>query len=163
MSTSDPNLAAFWRATGLGGPVPAAWAFGDNAALADELLALVLDGTKTATASALWDYEADDEPMPQPDDLSILLDGAGMPRAVIRTTDVITVPFDDVDAAHAHAEGEDDRTLASWRRGHETFFRRTAAARAEVDPRGFDGSMPIVLERFELVFPVSSDARRTTP
>ena len=34
-----------------------AWAFGDSPALADELLALVLDGKKTATASAIWSYE----------------------------------------------------------------------------------------------------------
>ena len=33
------------------------WAFGDNPALADELLALVLAGKKTATCGALWQYE----------------------------------------------------------------------------------------------------------
>lgn len=36
---------------------PPAWAFGDDPAMADELLELVLTGRKTATASALRDYE----------------------------------------------------------------------------------------------------------
>ena len=44
---------------------PAAWSFGATPEQADELLDLVLDGTKTATASALWDYDADDEPLPE--------------------------------------------------------------------------------------------------
>ena len=33
--------------------------FGDNASLADELGNLILRGTKTATCSALWEWEAE--------------------------------------------------------------------------------------------------------
>src|SRR5690349_15137404 len=61
---------------------PPAWAFGGTPEQADELLALVLDGTKTATAGALWDYEADDWPIPSVGDLSIILDGHEHPRAL---------------------------------------------------------------------------------
>ncbi|WP_229052793.1 ASCH domain-containing protein [Aeromicrobium sp. Leaf350] len=148
--TDDAAVETFWRATGGTGPAPEAWAFGDHADLADELLALVLDGTKTATASSLWDVEADGDPVPRVGDLSILLDGAGAPRALIRTTQVRIVPFIDVDAEHARLEGEGDLTLQHWRDGHESFFRRTA-----VDPRGFDPAMPVVCERFELVSPTA--------
>ena len=43
---------------------PPAWAFGGTPQQADRLLALVLDGTKTATASARADYDAESEELP---------------------------------------------------------------------------------------------------
>ncbi len=133
--------------------VPQTWAFGDGPELADELLTLVLDGTKTATASALAEYENADEPLPRAGDLSIVLDGAGHPRALLRTTQVETVAFDDVPAEHARAEGEGDRTLESWRREHERYWRRVLV------PQGheFDARMPVLLERFEVLYPRSAD------
>lgn len=164
MSEAD-EIAAFWAAAQhqlrinpipgylgtFSGEVlpPPAWAFGATPDVADALLALVLDGTKTATAGALWDYEAASEKIPTAGDLSIVLDGAGHPRALIKTTQVDVVPFDEVGEEHAYLEGEDDRTLASWREIHERFF----TDHAEHD-RGFDPAMPVVLERFELVYPV---------
>ena len=99
---------------GLPEQVPDAWAFGATSEQADELLGLVLAGTKTGTASSLWDYEAEGEPLPTAGDPSILLDGRGEPRAVIRTTDVHVAPFCEVGAGHARAEGEGDRSLAHW-------------------------------------------------
>ena len=45
---------------------PPAWAFGATPEQADELLALLLSGIKTATAGALWDYEAEGEALPTP-------------------------------------------------------------------------------------------------
>ena len=128
---------------------PPAWAFGDSPQLADKLLDLVLAGTKTATSSGAWEYEDGDEMIPQQGDLSIILDGRGHPRALVRTTSVQTVPFEEVDAEFARLEGEDDRSLERWRVGHEAYFRRSLAARdAE-----FDTTVPVVLERFELRYP----------
>jgi uncharacterized protein YhfF len=124
---------------------PPAWAFGDSAEEADELLQLVLNGTKTATAGALWDYEAEGEALPEVGSLSILLDGRGHPRALINTTHVAVVPFDEVDEEHARLEGEGDRSLAHWRGAHERFFGRTCS-------RGFEQDMPVVLERFAVVY-----------
>lgn len=128
--------------------MPPAWSFGATTEHADELLQLVLDGVKTATASARWDYDSENEPLPRPGDLSIVLDGAGEPRALIRTTAVEVVPFDEVDAEHARLEGEQDRTLESWREIHERFFREHAS-----HDQGFTHDMPVVLERFEVVYP----------
>ena len=136
---------------GLPEQVPDAWAFGATSEQADELPGLVLAGTKTGTASSLWDYEAEGEPLPTAGDPSILLDGRGEPRAVIRTTDVHVVPFCEVDAGHARAEGEGDRSLAHWRTVHERFWREHSA-----DGRGLDDQMPVVCERFTLVHPVPS-------
>lgn len=149
------DVATFWTQArdSLGytaqNEIPGAWAFGDSPAMADELLDLVLAGTKTATASALWDYEAEDEPVPEPGDLSIILDGAGAPRAVIETVEVRVRPMKEVDAAFAYDEGEDDRTLASWWDAHERFFRRYLPRIG----RDFDPAMPVVLERFRLRHP----------
>ncbi|MEL7974255.1 ASCH domain-containing protein [Isoptericola sp. F-RaC21] len=127
---------------------PPAWSFGDSPELADELLALVLDGVKTGTAAAVWEYEAADEPLPRKGDLSIVLDGAGVPRVLIRTTQVETVPFAEVTAEHAAAEGEGDRSLADWREGHERYWRRTLAQIG----REFDPTMPVVCERFKVLY-----------
>ena len=126
---------------------PPAWSFGASAEHADELLRLVLDGTKTATASALWDYEADGEALPETGSLSIILDGVGHPHALIETTDVTVTPFDEVDDEHAWLEGEGDRSLTHWRDVHERFFTEHAG-----HDRGFAADMPIVLERFRVVY-----------
>jgi len=158
------RITAFWDAarpkagrTSHGGAVgersenvvpPPAWAFGDNPELADELLALVLSGTKTATASLVVEYAEADEPQPRKGDLSILLDGAGEPRALIRTTQVDVVPFSDVTEEFAYLEGENDRTLASWREGHERYWRRTLAG----TENEFDPSLEVLCERFKVLY-----------
>ncbi|GAA3832307.1 ASCH domain-containing protein [Nocardioides panacisoli] len=127
---------------------PPAWSFG-SAEQGDALLALVLDGTKTATASALRDYESEDSPLPEPGSMGIVLDGSGNPRALVATTDVRVARFDEVDAEHARLEGEGDRSLDHWREVHERFF-------AEHAPGGFSPDMKVVLERFKVVYPPSS-------
>lgn len=127
---------------------PQAWSFGDEPELAERLLDAVLAGDKTATSSALWDYDDDDAPLPVAGELSILLDGENHPRALIRTTSVETTTFEEVDEDFAAAEGEDDRTLESWRAAHEAYFRRNLP-----EGREFSPDMPVVCERFELLYP----------
>ncbi|HRO29818.1 MULTISPECIES: ASCH domain-containing protein [Micrococcaceae] len=150
-SRTDAGLRSFWdraRAASPALPVglPQAWAFGATPVHADGLLELVLAGTKTGTASSLWDHEATGEPVPQPGELSIILDGAGRPRAVLETTEVVIVPFDEVDEDHARSEGEGDRTLRAWRAIHERYWRDHSE-----NPRGFEPTMPVVCERFRLL------------
>lgn len=132
-----------------GAVVPPAWSFGDDARLADELLGLVLDGRKTATSTALAEFTAQGEPLPRVGDVSIVVDSVGDPRALLRTTAVEVVPFDQVGDEHAAAEGEDDRSLASWRREHERYWRRV------LGDDGFSTTMDVVTERFELVYPTA--------
>lgn len=127
---------------------PPAWAFGDSPALANELLELVLAGTKTATASLVVEYANASEQLPRRGDLSILLDGEGVPRALIRTTQVDVVPFDQVTVEHAWAEGEDDRSLETWREQHERYWRRTLAGTAHE----FDPSVEVVCEQFTVLY-----------
>ena len=161
--TVEGELEAFWAlarryarmetlpgylASNMGELVPPpAWSFGGTPEQADELLELVLSGKKTATASAKWDYDAEDEPLPAVGALSILLDGTGRPRALIRTDRVEVVPFDQVDAEHAYLEGEGDRSLEHWREAHRRFFAEQAT-----HAYGVSDVMPVVLERFELLY-----------
>jgi hypothetical protein len=65
---------------------PPSWAFGATPDEADEQLALVLSGAKTATAAALQDYEAAGEELPAPGALGIVTDGRGTPHALVMTT-----------------------------------------------------------------------------
>src|SRR5690606_18327777 len=111
------RIERFWRSSGMSSEtaVPPAWSFGDSPELADELLELTLRGAKTAMASALWEFEAEGDPLPQPGDLSIVLDGAGKPQALIRTTEIEITPFGDVSAEHASLEREGDGSLSYWR------------------------------------------------
>lgn len=155
--THDPEaVAAFWRDARTAVPsLPAdpppadrVWGFGATPEHADGLLELVLAGIKTGTAGYLWEYEQEGEAVTKPGELDVILDGSGSPRAVIETTAVEIVPFRDVTEEHAHAEGEDDRTLASWRRIHQRFYEQ------HIDTgRPFSDDMPIVCERFRLVHP----------
>ncbi|WP_082031312.1 ASCH domain-containing protein [Actinomyces polynesiensis] len=97
---------------------PPAWQFGWTAKQATELVELVLSGAKTATAGPLSDYDDGVEQLPTIGELGIACDGAGHPRALVRTDAVAVVPFDEVDELHAAAEGEGDLSLDFWRRAH---------------------------------------------
>lgn len=146
------SIEDFWRQARATVPtlpseLPEAWAFGATSEHADELLALVIAGTKTGTASSLQDIDTDGDPVPETGVLSIILDGSGHPQAVIETTEVECVPFSAVSAEHAFSEGEGDRTLAHWRSSHEAFWREYGQGAG-----GFSEDMLIVCERFRLVY-----------
>jgi len=155
-------IDAFWRraaaAAGLdaASTAPEAWSFADTPALADGLLGAVIAGVKTGTSTSLAELEADGDPVPQAGELSILLDGAGIPRALIRTTSVTICAFDDVDAGFAASEGEDDLSLTAWREGHAAYFARVLERRGMAI--GQLGALPLVLERFELLYSEIRDA-----
>jgi uncharacterized protein YhfF len=116
--------------------------------MADELGALIANGTKTATCSALWEYEAEGEPPPETGMKTIVLDGNGDPLCVVETTEVEVRPYDQVDAQFAYEEGEGDRSLGYWREAHWRFFSRTLPGigrESAVD-------MPLVCERFRVIY-----------
>lgn len=148
MPSDDTTLGAFWRRArthaGLSAdlPLPEAWSFGATPQQADDLLALVIAGCKTATSSARRDYEIDREDVPDPGP-SIIIDGAGAPRVLIMTTDVQIVPFARVDAAHAEAEGERDLSLEAWREIHREAFALHGPVTDDLD---------VVLERFAVLY-----------
>ncbi len=123
-----------------------AWAFGgeDDADLADELAYLVLHGPKRATTS-LYEETIADGDLPRVGGYSVIVDGTGNPRCIIRTTEVDVVPFGEVDDRYAWDEGEGDRSLAFWRQAHIDFFGDSG--------HDITDETLVVLERFDLVWP----------
>jgi uncharacterized protein YhfF len=125
-----------------------AWHFCNNEEDADYLYPLVLSGQKRATASSLWVYEKEGEPVPKPGDLSIILDWAGNAQCIIKTTQVDIVPYEEVTEEFAAIEGEGDGSLAYWRRARDTFFREECGCIG----RDFTEEMPVICEQFEVVY-----------
>lgn len=122
--------------------------FGDSPELADELGALISDGTKTATCSALWEYEAEGSPLPGVGEKLIVLDGKDEPLCILETTEVEVRPYDEVDARFAYEEGEGDRSLEHWRDAHWSFFSRTLPLIGKEPSL----EMPLVCERFRVIY-----------
>lgn len=129
---------------------PAAWSFGNSSEMADELGVLVQHGTKTATCSLLWEHETDGQPLPQVGELSIILDGVGLPLCLIETVQVEIKPYGLVDESFAAAEGEGDRSLAYWQDAHRRYFSPYCSSIG----RPFDKNTPLVCERFRLLYKV---------
>lgn len=149
------QVAEFWKRVVASGVVDSSTAvpsvvepFGDSRELADELITLVVDGPKRATAAALADFEHDQAPLPEPGGLSIATDGRGIARAVLRTTDVRVGPLSSVDDAFAWDEGEGDRTRRMWLEDHEGFFERYLPSIGVA----FEPDMLTVFERFEVLY-----------
>lgn len=147
---------SFRQACGVEADQHGAFAFGDSAGMADELAGLVVHGLKRATAGLLADYQHDDEPLPQPGEYAVVVNGRGLPVAVVRTTQVEVKPMREVDAAFAwdEGEGEGDRSLAYWLDAHHRFFARRCAQLGVA----FSDDLLTVFERFELDWPRAPDS-----
>ncbi|SDR65662.1 Uncharacterized protein YhfF [Agrococcus carbonis] len=156
---SAPDLeaaAAMWRdyaaahpAAVAAGPEHTVEHFGDSARLADALLDEVLSGRKRATSELAAQFLADGEPLPRVGSHWIACDGRGVPRIIIRSTELRLGDFASATADFAYDEGEDDRSLESWRREHRRYWERTAAARGAT----WSEDEEIVFERFAVVWP----------
>jgi uncharacterized protein YhfF len=96
------------------------FSFGDNPELANELVELVLAGTKRATCWA----ESQGLLSAEVGKLMVVLDGRASPRAVLRTVELTKRRFDEVDEAFAFDEGEGDCSLEYWRAAHKRYFTR---------------------------------------
>lgn len=144
----------FWKdfvATCATDPAPhflEAFHFDDNEPTANALAALVLAGTKRATAGLLWVNEQEARPLAKAGDFSIITDFSGEPVCVIQTTHVEIVPFEDVTEEFAAIEGEGDGSLRYWREEHEKYFGRECKRLGrEPHPR-----MPVICEQFKVVY-----------
>jgi uncharacterized protein YhfF len=134
---SSAQTAAAVRRHGMDWQNLETFAFGDSPALADELAALVLLGIKTATC-----WAAVEGRKTEVGELTVMLDGSGRPLAVIETVELTQRRFGEVDAVFAFDEGEDDRSLASWREAHRRYFSRLGQ---------YTEDMLLYCERFRIV------------
>jgi uncharacterized protein YhfF len=114
-----------------------------------ELLGLVLAGTKRATAALVAEFTAAGDPLPRVGGHWIACDSAGLPRVVLRSTELRLGGFASADAAFARDEGEGDLSLEYWREGHLRYWKRVCAG------LGLEWSeeLEIVFERFAVVWP----------
>jgi len=122
--------------------------FGDHPKLADELGALIVSGIKTGTCSALWEWQAEGNPIPEVGLISIVLNGAGEPICIIETTEVTQCRFNEVNEDFARSEGEGDLSLQYWREAHTMFFSRVLPKFG----REFSEDMLLVCERFQVIY-----------
>lgn len=123
--------------------------WGDNLELADELGALIVQGTKTATCSAVWEWEAEGNPIPEVGYITVVLDGGGNPLCIVETIEISIRKYNEVDADFAREEGEGDLSLNYWREAHKNFFSRVLR---KID-KEFSEDMPLVCERFRIIYP----------
>jgi uncharacterized protein YhfF len=122
--------------------------WGDSPEMADELGALIAAGTKTATCSALWEWQAEAESPPETGTITIVVDGRGEPLCIVETVEVTVRNYNKVDAGFAREEGEGDLSLEYWREAHRRFFSRSLSKIG----REFSEHMPLVCERFRLIY-----------
>lgn len=112
----------------------------------DEILDNILCDKKRANTGLFSLFEAQMQLLPRTGDYTVVLGSDMQPRCITRTTKVEIVPFEDVTADRAAAEG--DGTLAAWKKAHRKAF----AAACEEIGRNFDESMKCVCEYFDVVY-----------
>ncbi|MCB1623566.1 MAG: ASCH domain-containing protein [Pseudomonadales bacterium] len=120
---------------------------GETTEMTNQLIALIMSGEKTITATSPWIYDGDPDRKPVANGYSMLLDADGKAHAVLRTVEVKTVPFNAVTAADSRYEGPSVRPLAVWRKIHTAYFNKQLAPLG----KSWSADMPVTLERFEVV------------
>jgi uncharacterized protein YhfF len=147
------DIEQFWenfrKATGSEVSDYVAVSFGSSPEMADELLDLVIKGQKRATASLLREYAGEDQPVPQIGDHVIVTDGAGIPKAIWKTTEVTIKPLNQVDVAFAWDEGEGDRSREFWLSAHRAYY----SDQARREGFEFEDDIETVFERFRIIWP----------
>jgi len=106
------------------------------------LVAAVLNGHKTATASLLSEYEpVTTEPQPVVGQHYMMVGYDDEPIAIVETTDVRIVPCKEIDLQFARDEGEGFESVAAWLAAHERFWQGQVITH----------ETPIVCQRFRVV------------
>jgi uncharacterized protein YhfF len=103
---------------------------------------------KRATATSLWWFEKNDQPLPKTGDQAIVTDWYGTPKAVIETIKIEPTPYNEITPEFAEAEGEGDKSLEYWKRVHKAYYQR------EMEPHGenFQEDMLIICEYFKTIY-----------
>ena len=97
--------------------------FGNPGESRDQLISLILDGNKRATAGTLeWDYMAEDKPIETVGEKLAVLDNEGRQIATIQATRVEVTRFADVPTEFALAEAEGDLSGDDFRASHFAYW-----------------------------------------
>lgn len=148
------SARAYWAvcATGIGEAsdrAVRARRFGSTPEMNDLLLGLILAREKTITSTSPWLYDDSLQAAPAVGDFWVVMDGAGSPAAVLRTTSVKTLPMNEITEEDSRHEGPTVRPIESWRKVHWNFFTRVLAPLGKTPA----ADMPVTLEYFEVVCP----------
>lgn len=128
--------------------IPISFYFCDNEIDADDCAELVVKGIKRATATSLWWYGKNNEPLPRIGDKYIVTDWNGNAKAIIETIKIEQVPYNKITSEFAEIEGEGDKSLEYWKKVHKEYYTREMKAFNEQ----FDENMIIVCEHFKTVY-----------
>lgn len=158
-SEIEPFWLDYQRATGVKVEGFSASALGRTAGISDQLAELCVARIKRAHATLKRDFEKDLDPLPAPGDHLVVLDGEGVPRAIVRNAHVELRHFHEIDDAFAFEAGEGDMTLSWWLTAHRQEF----AERAESEGFEIDDRAVLVLEYFETVWPPPPAAAQQGP
>ena len=130
--------------------VPNFWSFGESSEMADDLLAYVVSGEKTATSGMVLDFEVEAEPIPTIGEKLIVLNGKKDPVCIIEMIDVQKKKFKDVDEEFALKEAEGFKSLQDWRDVHWDFFtRRSKAINVELTD-----DIELACMEFKVIYPI---------
>lgn len=143
------------------------WGFAEPGPLRDELTALALAGTKTATASLYLEYEVEGETLAEPGQRDLLVDSSDRPVAIVETVSIRVIRLADVDDRHAIDEGEGYDNAAAFRASHERYWIESGAVdrvRAHLgDPTwSITDDTLVVAERFRIVEVFDPEATDST-
>jgi uncharacterized protein YhfF len=137
LASLKPDTAIFWQR------------YLDEAADPDAAQNWLYEALQTATCVLLSEFEATFKPLPKVGSLRIVENGRGIPVCIIKTTELMTKPFREVDLRFAYDYGEQDRTLKTWRLVCWQIFGDRCAQWG----READHAMPLVCERFRVLYP----------
>jgi uncharacterized protein YhfF len=96
------------------------WEFADPGPVRDQVVAAILDGTKTTTTGLALTYERQGKPYPAVGERFAVVDSDGRPATVIEMAEVRLVPMGEIDLRHVLDDG--DESIAEWRAAHEEYF-----------------------------------------
>lgn len=136
-SLSAPPADGFYRVRSIG----------SSPESTEVITKLILDGQKTGTFTSPWMYEGDRRITPVMDGYSVLTDSTDTPRALLKTTGLMTLPFDQITEKETAVDGPAVRPLDVWRPIHVTFFTNALKSRG----KSFAQDMPVTVEKFEVV------------
>ncbi len=134
---STPPADGYYRVRSIGG----------TPETTEAITRLILAGDKTGTFTSPWMYEGDRSITPVVGGYSVLTDSKGAPAAVLKTTMLMTLPFNQITENETAVDGPPVRPLEIWRPIHVDFFTNELAARG----KSFAQDMPVTVEAFEVV------------
>ena len=148
------NIELFWKnfitdnARYVNEKTPESFYFCDNEKDANDCAKLVVKNIKQATAPSLWSFEINNEKLPRKGDLNIITNWNKAPKAIILTTKIELIKFNEITAKFAQKEGEGDKSLAYWRKAHKAYYKREMQGHKEE----FSKDMIIVCQYFDTIY-----------